>query len=249
MFPLTGILGNRIGYDYMMLPRPRLHEFLLSKVPAENIHYGKKVLSMIQNKEGAMIRCADGTTYHGDVLVGADGAYSAVRQSLYRSLQDKNVLPPGDTRDLHKGFTCLVGTTNPLDPEKYPYLLQDRTESFMVIEEGTQYTWSFLNVPDNRICFLVIRQYETLAECEHEKFANSEWGPEKCGDMIDSIRHFKLPLGGTLGDFIDQTPRDQISRVYLEDKLFETWTHGRTAMIGDAVHKVRCPLHVPLLRA
>lgn len=62
----------------MMLPRPKLHEFLYSKVRSDKVHFSKKVLSILQNKEGAMIRCADGTTYHGDLIVGADGAYSGV---------------------------------------------------------------------------------------------------------------------------------------------------------------------------
>jgi len=62
----------------MMLPRPKLHEFLYSKVRSDKVHFNKKVLSIMQNKEGAMIRCADGTTYHGDLIVGADGAYSGV---------------------------------------------------------------------------------------------------------------------------------------------------------------------------
>lgn len=36
-----------------------------------------------------------------------------------------------------------------------------------------------------------------------------------------------------MGDLFEATPDDLISRVYLEEKLFETWQHGRTALIGD----------------
>jgi len=163
-----------VGYDYRSLSRPKLMEFLLSKVPREKIHFNKKVLSTIQNKDGAMIRCADGTTYHGDILVGADGAYSGVRQSLYKQLQDKNVLPPSDMKDMHKGYTCLVGTTSSLDPEKYPFVGHSHTEIYHMIGQGTPYTWSTFTVPDNRVCYMVIRQFATEAECENEKFRNSE---------------------------------------------------------------------------
>lgn len=58
--------------------------------------------------------------------------------------------------------------------------------------------------------------------------------------MIEKVKDFKSPWG-TLADLIDQTPRDKISRVFLEDKVFETWTHGRTVLIGDAAHKVINP--------
>ncbi|GJJ77180.1 hypothetical protein EMPS_09539 [Entomortierella parvispora] len=228
-----------IGYNYMMFARPRLYDFFLSKIPAERIHFGKKVMSILQNRDGAMIRCSDGTTYHGDILVGADGAYSAVRQSLFKQLQEKSLLPQVDTKELNKGYTCLVGTTNSLSPEKYPIVAKSIGEQFQYVVQGTPYTWSLFNVPENRLCYVVVQQYASKEEAEEETFRNSEWGPEKSGSMIEKVKDFLLPFGsGTLGDLIDETPRDKISRVFLENKLFETWTHGRTVLIGDAVHKL-----------
>lgn len=56
--------------------------------------------------------------------------------------------------------------------------------------------------------------------------------------MIAEVKDFLTPFGGTMGELISATPRDKISRVFLEDKLFETWHAGRTVLIGDACHKV-----------
>jgi len=67
-----------------------------------------------------MIRCADGTTYHGDILVGADGAYSAVKQDLFNTLEKQGLLPPNDAKELSQGYFLMVGTTNHLDPELFP---------------------------------------------------------------------------------------------------------------------------------
>lgn len=54
--------------------------------------------------------------------------------------------------------------------------------------------------------------------------------------MIKEVRNFLIPFGNkTLGDLIDATPQDNISKVFLEDKLFETWNHGRTVLIGDGL--------------
>jgi hypothetical protein len=64
-------------------------------------------------------------------------------------------------------------------------------------------------------------------------FKNAEWSPEANESMIKEIRNFPSNFGGVIGDLIDATPRDRISRVYLEEKMFETWYHGRAVLIGD----------------
>jgi len=133
---------SRIGYDILLFSRPKLYQLLLSKVPLEKIHYSKKVLSTMQNKEGVMIRCADGTTYHGDVLVGADGAYSGVRQSMYKNLQQQNSLPASDAKELSKGYLCMVGTTDPMDPEQFPYVKNEECTFSQIIGRGTSYNVS-----------------------------------------------------------------------------------------------------------
>jgi len=131
------------GYEALNFSRPKFHQLLLSKVPAEKIHYNKKVMSMMQNKEGVMIRCADGTTYHGDILVGADGAHSGVRQGLYATLQKQNLLPPSDETELSKGFLAMVGTTDPMDPEQHPFLKNEASTFSQVIGRGTSFNVSF----------------------------------------------------------------------------------------------------------
>ncbi|GJJ70238.1 hypothetical protein EMPS_02587 [Entomortierella parvispora] len=220
--------------------RPRLYDLLLSKVPANKIHFNKKVLNLMQNKDGVMIRCADGTTYHGEILVAADGAYSAVRQSLFRQLMDKKVLPASDALDLNKGYTCMVGTTSPLSPEKFSAITRSDSGGMLVIGEKSSYCWGLFSVGDNRISWDVVSQIATRATLEDMKFRNSEWGPESHPELINEIRSFKTPpsYGDTLGALIDATPKEGISRVFLEDKLFQTWHFGRTVLIGDAAHKL-----------
>ncbi|GJJ68647.1 hypothetical protein EMPS_00993 [Entomortierella parvispora] len=229
---------NEVGYEHLHFSRPKFHELLLSKVPKEKIHYNKKVMSMIQNKEGVMIRCADGTTYHGDILVGADGAHSGVRQGLYRTLQEKNILPQSDATEMSKGFLAMVGTTDPMDPEQYPFLKNNTSTFNQVIGRGTSFNWSEFNMPENRVCWVIVSQVASIAEFEQIKFRNSEWGPESNPEFIDQVKDFKVPGCGTLGNLINATPEANISRVFLEEKLFETWSHGRTVLIGDAAHKL-----------
>lgn len=51
--------------------------------------------------------------------------------------------------------------------------------------------------------------------------------------MINEFRDRVCPLGGTMGDLIDDTPKDLISKVFIEEKMFKTWFHGRTVLLGD----------------
>lgn len=65
---------------------------------------------------------------------------------------------------------------------------------------------------------------------------NSEWGPHAAQTMCDQTRDFPIPFGNgklTLGDMYDRTPKDKISKVMLEEKIFKTWYHGRTVLLGD----------------
>ncbi|KAF9154673.1 hypothetical protein BG015_000275 [Linnemannia schmuckeri] len=190
-----------------------------------------------KNHEGVMLRFNDNTTIHGDILVGSDGAHSSVRQHLYKTLAKQNQLPKSDIKNMHKGYISLVGTTNALDPVKYPSLTEDDCEtSFIIGGKNTPYSWSTFTIPDNKICWSVTIQLE-LSALEEDQFSSSDWLPQECRILMDKLRDFKTPYG-TLGVLFDSTSNDRISKVYLEDMFYETWTHGRTVLIGDAAHKI-----------
>ncbi|KAG0051526.1 hypothetical protein BGZ83_003606 [Gryganskiella cystojenkinii] len=240
----TNHATEAIGYDYCILSRPDLYDLLLTRVPEEKIHLGKKIESIQQNRDDVMIRCEDHTTYHGDILVGADGGYSCVRESLYKLLKNENLLPASDAAAdgrNRKGYSCLVGTTDALNAEKFPQVTSDESVYHQMLGEKSKkirYTWSTFNITENRICWAVISKSPRAAKTEEEKRPNSEWSPENCDEMIRQVKDFRVPCGGTLGGLIDNTPKENISRVFLEDRLYETWNYGHTVLIGDAAHKM-----------
>ncbi|KAG0214005.1 hypothetical protein B0O80DRAFT_457230 [Mortierella sp. GBAus27b] len=230
-------LKEAVGYDFLVFSRPKLYDLLLSKIPADKVHFGKKVLSIRHPQEGGVvIHCSDNSSYLGDIVVGADGAYSAVRQSIYKTLGERNELPIKDTLGLKIGYMTMVGTTDPLSEDEYKDLKDDFTHFSFIIGKGKPYTWSVFTVPENRICWGVQIQL-TAASAEDQSFRNTEWGPEGNESMIKDIYNFATPYG-PLGQFIERTPRERISKVFLEEKMFETWHHGRVVLIGDAAHKM-----------
>ncbi|KAF9563298.1 hypothetical protein EC968_004882 [Mortierella alpina] len=225
------------GYKEYIVARPALYSLLLKQIPPEKIHFAKRVLSLVQGDEGILLRTSDGTTHEGDIVVGADGAYSAVRQSLYERLNKDRLLPRADQEQLPYSCTCIVGQTTPLDPEEFVQL-KNPTCDFLSTLGDRPYS--------NTICWMVIHHLDktTSKAAENDRSRqseNAEWGPLAAQTMCQQTRDFPIPGGsGTmvLGDLFDRTPQDLISKVMLEEKVFETWYAGRTVLLGDACHKL-----------
>jgi len=73
----------------------------------------------------------------------------------------------------------------------------------------------------------------------HNNFRTTDWGEGGAESMIKDVRDFPIPGGDgtlTLGDLIDKTPKQQMAKVMLEEKVFETWYHNRTVLIGDGMY-------------
>lgn len=112
---------------------------MLSRVPSEKVHFNKKLTTMEQDDNGVTIHCADGTSYKGDIVVGADGAYSGVRQAMYKTLAEEGKLPSSDAVELNRGFICMVGTTKPLDSMRYPGIDDTIANCNQIIGDGNKY--------------------------------------------------------------------------------------------------------------
>ncbi|KAF9578421.1 hypothetical protein BGW38_005779 [Lunasporangiospora selenospora] len=127
--------GKRYGYLTRVIARPKLYQILMTQVPSERVFMGKKVTAFSQHSEasvlnkpgfqpGVTVICEDGDEFRGDLLVGADGAYSAIRQLLYQQIElkygvqsDRETMAAGlGTEDLLKSETNTTGPTLPTPP-------------------------------------------------------------------------------------------------------------------------------------
>jgi len=96
---------------------------------------------LTQDEKKVSVTCADGSTVSGDILVGADGAYSYVRQCIFKEAAEKGVLPKADSENLSQGYITMVGTTDSLDPSSYPDLKDNYTHfAQMIGKKGTPFT-------------------------------------------------------------------------------------------------------------
>ncbi|KAF9311457.1 hypothetical protein BG003_007380 [Podila horticola] len=226
-----------------VVSRSELYNLLLSQIPRDRIHLGKRILSFKQDNDGVLIQCSDNSNYVGDILVGADGAYSAVRQHLYKTLKVDKALPSSDDVPLPFSCVCLVGQTSVLDPEEFPALQAETCQFNTVLGLSNMCTWTTFTTKQNTVCWMVIQFLTKETSKLNDSFRNSQWGPEAAEAMAKEVRDFKVPGGKdgtvlTLAAYLDRTPKNLISKVMLEEIVFDTWYGGRTVLIGDACHKM-----------
>jgi salicylate hydroxylase/6-hydroxynicotinate 3-monooxygenase len=79
---LGGEVEARYGAPYVFLHRGDLHGALLSIVPPDVLHLGMKLVGMDRARGGVTLTFAEGTRVTTDVVIGADGVHSFVRETL-----------------------------------------------------------------------------------------------------------------------------------------------------------------------
>ncbi|KAF8965993.1 hypothetical protein BGZ46_000469 [Entomortierella lignicola] len=204
-YPETGYLNQIFG-------RPKFYDVLRSRVSKQKINFKKKVTG-IEEKEGKIIiHCSDDTSYTGDILY--------VRQNMYKQMDEKGCLPKSDLEDFLISYITVVGVATPLNPDKYPQL-KDENSSFNQIIYGDGANCYVLTLPNNQISWgFGIQLTET--DVRHLKSQDAEWSPEANDATLSKYTDFPCPLGGTMGDIFDATPKDLISKAFLEEKIFKT---------------------------
>ena len=78
----NGNIVGQLSLPQTMTSWGRIYGFLMAMLREDRYHKGKNLQSAEQTASGVAAQFEDGTTENGDLLVGADGIHSTVRQQL-----------------------------------------------------------------------------------------------------------------------------------------------------------------------
>ncbi|KAF9427723.1 hypothetical protein BGZ94_004325 [Podila epigama] len=229
--------------DSLSISRPDLYNLLLHRIPSDSIHFGKKIASFEQNDEHVLVTCTDDSKYQGDILVGADGAQSKIREHLFQSLKNEGKLSDSDQLPQTFHSICLAGHTETLDPSEHPYLRLAESKNNIVRDERNLWTWTTSPTKANTSVWTAIRSLGDSPVKEEELLNSPEWGSGAIDSNRAELNDFMV-LGGhsgrvtTLGDYIEKTSKNSVTKIALGDRVFDSWYHGRTVLLGDACHRI-----------
>lgn len=82
-FDLAETSVTRFGAPYWMVHRGDFHAVLLRAVPPGTIRTGTAATGFTQSGTSVTLHLANGESATGDVLIGADGVHSAIRQQMF----------------------------------------------------------------------------------------------------------------------------------------------------------------------
>ncbi|KAI1308715.1 hypothetical protein EDD11_004256 [Mortierella claussenii] len=201
------------GWPLHIISRSVLHDILLSLVPSHKIHLNARIISHEESEEGHItIHISHQGQHTGHILVGADGAYSRVRESLYQQMdkEQQQRQPQSGTRNQ----LLPVSDMEPLG-----------CSSIALIQTFT--------TAAKTVCWILYEVLDKSTSRVDKAYTASEWGPQGTEAMCQQVRHLLLRPSMTMGDLIDLCPKENILKVMLEEKIFETWAHGRTVLLGD----------------
>ncbi|KAI1875059.1 uncharacterized protein JN550_002488 [Neoarthrinium moseri] len=227
------IRGDRVGVQdtpetpVLRANRARLRGWLSTNLP---IHWGKQLQHIEETGDGKIcLHFADGTNASGDVLVGADGVHSVVREHVLQRPNDEvlNLIPTSTIigevhlsgaafeRQLSLGHSCYVVAAPSSSARLFVGLQQANDDG-----NSGEYYWFFMT-------------YDEEA-CRPNHWLRTASRQEK----LDYAKKTAAEMDSKFTEIMELTPASGIKDTFFthRDAEIRSLPTGRVALVGDAAH-------------
>jgi salicylate hydroxylase len=208
--PLKESCPDLYGADFYHVHRADLHAALASDIKPGQATFGASCTGLIQHANTAVARFADGSEFEADLIVGADGVRSVIREQLW-----------GQEAANYTGHMCWRALVN-VDKHPLPFVSPD--SSFWMGPKGHVVTYyvkggSMVNIVAVNESPAWVEESWNAKSTQQEMLAGFEgWHP-------NLIELFK------------RTDPDAIFKWGLFDRdPMKTWSKGHATLLGDAAH-------------
>lgn len=202
--PVTTQTGQR-PYP---VARADLQQLMMDAVDPANIRLGRQLVGVSDDGETVTATFADGTTDTADLLIGADGARSLVRDYV----TEPTGIRPERSYSGYVNYNGLVAADERIGPlDQWTTYVGDGKRCAVMPVAGDRF-YFFVDVPGPSG---VVEDRMSALEA-----AFGSWGAPGVRALLDGI-----------------DADESLNRVEIWDiDPFDTWVRGRVAILGDAAH-------------
>mmetsp|Transcript_7892 Transcript_7892/g.23492 ORF Transcript_7892/g.23492 Transcript_7892/m.23492 type:complete len:549 (-) Transcript_7892:35-1681(-) len=232
-FDLASPARNRNMPYTGVIERPDLQEILLGGLKEGVVRNGNGVGGYERSGSGVTVALEDGSQIEADVLVGADGIWSAVRRQMYDEGPVRGVSKDGKVKQgcAYSGYTVFAGEA--------VLPLADYYDVGYNVYIGPQRYFVKSDVGDGRVqwyAFCALPAGSAKAGDSWDEGATSE---AQGRSVVDYIKGLHEGWTDEIGYILDRTPAASVEQRDLYDRwpeFFRSWASGRVVLLGDAVH-------------
>ncbi|KAJ2990432.1 hypothetical protein NUW58_g2949 [Xylaria curta] len=222
-----GIVRRGAGYDTKTLDRQRFLQTLYDHLPDKTkVHEDARVQQVFEEESCVRVVLADGREFSGDLVVGADGVHSKMRELMWdiANAAEPGMITVDEKRAMVTTYNAIVMASKPI-----PGIGKHDME----ITSNSGFSFLLLCQPD-WISIIVHNRLPVEEQCTWP--TRRKFTEEDMEALAKKLAGYPITESVVFGELWKNRTKAQM--ISLEEGCLDHWHFGRIVLVGDAIHKV-----------